>query len=250
MKKITLAALVATCGFMGSGLAQNANNSGEKEVPAFVREFQNLSEKKKKEFGKHFFEAQKLFNQKRVFECLDALADAKAIFAKHPGVLNLYGACYVEFRDFKKAAASFQQADKVSPNNQNVKFNLAEIAFVTKKYQESLDIFKEILAKNEQQDSSMVALMEFKMLLCQIKLGQVDKARAKVKKLSFKEDSPLYYYANAALDYYDDKATEAEEWLARARRVFGNGAALAPWQDTLIEFGYVKSFYGGDLEGS
>jgi hypothetical protein len=30
-----------------------------------------------------------------------------------------------------------------------------------------------------------------------------------------------------------------------AGRVFANPAVIAPWQDTLIEFGYIESFYGG-----
>jgi hypothetical protein len=31
-----------------------------------------------------------------------------------------------------------------------------------------------------------------------------------------------------------------------AVRVFNNPAVIAPWQDSLIEYGYIQSFYGGD----
>jgi hypothetical protein len=58
------------------------------------------------------------------------------------------------------------------------------------------------------------------------------------------DDSPFYYYAQAALAYESKNTLKAEEWLAIASRVFRNPAALASWQDTLIEFGYIKSFYG------
>ena len=31
-----------------------------------------------------------------------------------------------------------------------------------------------------------------------------------------------------------------------ANRIFQDPNILAPWQDTLVEYGYIKSFYGGD----
>jgi hypothetical protein len=39
---------------------------------------------------------------------------------------------------------------------------------------------------------------------------------------------------------------KAEEWLAIAGRIFQDPNVLAPWQDTLVEYGYIKSFYGDD----
>ena len=39
---------------------------------------------------------------------------------------------------------------------------------------------------------------------------------------------------------------KAEEWLAMAGRIFRDPNVLAPWQDTLVEYGYIKSFYGED----
>jgi hypothetical protein len=89
--------------------------------------------------------------------------------------------------------------------------------------------------------------VEFKLLLAKIKLGKIDEARQLADKYDYLDDNPYYYYAQAAIAYHDDKLAEAERWLGSARRVFRNPNALAPWQDTLIEFGYIKSFYGTDL---
>ena len=88
------------------------------------------------------------------------------------------------------------------------------------------------------------------MLLCKIKTDDMTGAEAIVAKTDFLDDSPLFYYGKAALEYAKDNGAEAEVWLARAGRIFRteDGGLLAPWQDTLIEFGYIKSFYGGDLE--
>ena len=44
--------------------------------------------------------------------------------------------------------------------------------------------------------------------------------------------------------YHDKDDSTAERWRTSARRIFRYPQILAPWEDTLIEFGYVKSFYG------
>ena len=58
-----------------------------------------------------------------------------------------------------------------------------------------------------------------------------------------------YYYAKAALAYEDNNLIKAEEWLATAGRIFQDPNVLAPWQDTLVEYGYIKSFYGDEAAG-
>ena len=54
------------------------------------------------------------------------------------------------------------------------------------------------------------------------------------------------FYAQAALAYEKEDLVKAEEWLAIANRIFQDPNVLAPWQDTLVEYGYIKSFYGDD----
>ncbi len=78
---------------------------------------------------------------------------------------------------------------------------------------------------------------------CKIKTGDLAGAEAIVAETDFLDDSPLFYFGKAALHYAKDDGVGAETWLARATRIFrsSNGGLLAPWQDTLIEFGYIKS---------
>ena len=88
--------------------------------------------------------------------------------------------------------------------------------------------------------------MEFKILLCKNKLGKKEEVTILAEKYDFLDDSPFYYYAKAALAYDAKDLVKAEEWLATAGRIFQDPNVLAPWQDTLIEYGYIKSFYGSD----
>ncbi|QTN33933.1 tetratricopeptide repeat protein [Akkermansiaceae bacterium] len=223
-----------------------APEEAAKELLPEQKEFLNLPEEERKEFAKNFGEASRFFQQKRIFECLEALREAEKIFSKSAELLNLRGSCYVEMRAFDKASAAFEEAVKISPKNTSIRFNIAEVLFVTKQWKEAHDLFQEILREIPENNMSLSRLVEFKILLCKKKLGQDEEVLIMAEKYDFQDDSPYYYYAKAALAYDEEKLLEAEEWLARANRIFRDPNIIAPWQDTLVEYGYIKSFYGDD----
>ena len=226
----------------------------KKEALQYQIDLDNLSDDKKKVCWTALVRAEQVFQQKRIFECLESINEAHQIYAKNPSSLNLQGACYVEFRNFEKARIAFNKAKKQDPENPNVLFNQAEIEFVTQNWQTSHDQFSVILpvyekkAEQDKRNESMRDLIRFKVLLCKLKLGDKEEAVAIIKDSTFLDDTPLFYYGKAAIAYSEERTVDAEVWLARAGRIFTQAASIAPWQDTLIEFGYIKSFYGGDLE--
>lgn len=220
---------------------------GKKKALQYQIDLDNLTAEQRQDYYTKLFKAQTLFNQKRIFETIAEINEVHQIYSKAPSSLNIQGACYVEFRNFEKAKASFKLALESHPDNPNVLFNLAEIDFVTQQWQESHDILNRLITEFPKQNESMIELIKFKIFLCKIKLDKQEEAKEIAAATSFLDDSPMHYYSNAAVEYADDNPSKAEEWLARASRVFSNNATIAPWQDTLIEFGYIKSFYGGDL---
>lgn len=206
--------------------------------------FLNLPEEKRKEFIKHLGEANRIFQQKRIFETLEELEKASAIFKDSPEIHNLRGSCYVEMRSFDKALAEFDKAASFSKNNPSIDFNIGEVYFVTKQWQKSLDVFEKVMKLLPPENLALGRLVEFKILLCKKKLGKQDEVTILAEKYDFLDDSPFYYYAKAALAYDEKNLIKAEEWLAMAGRIFRDPNVLAPWQDTLVEYGYIKSFYG------
>jgi len=221
----------------------------KQELNANQKAFLNLPEEKRKEFAKHLGEASRLFQAKRIFETLDELFKAEKIFTEAPEIYNLRGSCYVEFRDFDKAMEDFRRASKLSPGNPSVEFNIAEVLFVTKKWQEAHDAFEKLLTVLPPNDLSLGRLVEFKLLLCKEKLGKKNEVILLAGKYDYLDESPFYYFAQAALAYENNDLLKAEEWLAMSGRIFQDPNVLAPWQDTLVEFGYIKSFYGDDSAG-
>jgi len=210
--------------------------------------FSNLPEEKRTEFLQRLQEASKLFSQKRIFETLDELTKAEAIFPDSPELLNIRGSCFVEFRDFDSARRIFERALELSPDSATVLFNIAEVDFCARDWTKAEKEFIALMPKLVAEQSAMKNLVEFKILLCKLRTNQPEEARKMVDNHGFMDDTPYHFFAQAAIAFDDGDKVAAEEWLGRALRIFRNPQILAPWQDTLIEFGYIKSFYGGDLE--
>ena len=223
-------------------------DKAEKEVAQYRIDLDNLPLEQKKVYWNALVRAEQVFSQKRIFECLESIHEAELIYKNNPSALNLKGACYVEFRAFKKAATAFDTALVADPGNINVLFNKAEIDFVTQNWQAAHDQLVKLLPKYKGNQEDMKDLIIFKILLCKLKLDDKAGAEGLLKDTTFLGDTPLYYYGTAAIAYSEERTAVAEVWLARAGRIFNLPGIIAPWQDTLIEFGYIKSFYGGDLE--
>ncbi len=226
--------------------AEKAPVAGKQELLPNQQAFLNLPEESRKDWVKSLGEASRLFQQKRIFETLEEVDKAEKIFPDSPEIHNLRGSCFVEMRAFDKALAEYKKADALSKNNPSVEFNIAEVYFVTKEWQKALDLFEKIMKELPPENLALGRLAEFKILLCKKKLGKDDEATILAEKYDFLDDSPYYYYANAALAYDAKDLVKAEEWLQMANRIFQDPNVLAPWQDTLVEYGYIKSFYGDD----
>ena len=246
MKKLPFLLLLALLAPLSAQNESEPAAAGD-AAPALLpnqQAFLNLPEERRKEFAKHLGEATRVFQQKRVFECLDELEKAARIFADSPEIHNLRGSCYVEMRAFDKALAEFRKAGALSKDNPSIEFNIGEVHFVSKQWKQALEIFERVLKLLPPENIALGRLVEFKILLCKKKLGLNDEVTILAEKYDFLDDSPYYYYAQAALAYENNNLIEAEQWLARAGRIFRDPNILAPWQDTLVEYGYIKSFYG------
>lgn len=219
------------------------------ELTEAQREFTNLPEQKRIDYVNHVNEANRLFGQKRIFEALEQTDSARKIFDLNPDVLNMVASCYVEFRNFPKAREYYNKALALAPQSSVILFNIAELEFVSRNWQSCLEKLKVVLPLVPEAGLQTRRIIELKMLLCHISLNQVEEAKALANKYDpLRDDTPFYYYAQACLRYREKDLIKAEEFLQMANRIFENPAYIAPWQDTLIEYGYIASFYGGDQD--
>ncbi len=252
--KYTLSALFLTFALSFPSWAQDAAQikTNQNISPAelkIIQGFSNLPQEQRKEYAAQMTKAQNLFNQKRIFDTFQALDELDKIFPDHPASLNIRAAAYVEIRSFTKARALFEKALKITPNNQGLLFNIAEIDFVSKQWASAHDRFEKLVLNFPKGQKGMIRLCEFKLLLCKLKLKKVDEAKTLMNKYDEWDDSPFYFYSKAALLYHADKKDEANQEIRNAHIVWGKTKVLVPWQDTLFEFGYIKNIYtDGDEE--
>lgn len=234
-------------------LAQNDEESAtgisvDKMLPN-QRAFLNLPQEQREEFIKLYRETSRLISQQRILEALDSAIQATKVFEDSPEIHNMIGSCYVEIRSFDKALESFKTALELTANRDSILFNIGEVYFVTKQWEKSIATFEELLKLlPENKEFSLGRLAEFKILLCKLKLGETEEATVLANKYDFLDDSPFHYFAMAALSYENGDMVEAERSIGRAGRIFRNPAILSSWHDTMVEYGYIKSFYGGDHE--
>lgn len=278
MKKLALfTALVASTSLAFSQGDEN-KESPSKEATAqanqpsetmkkAIEAFSNLPQETRNEFIKKRSEAAVLFQNKRIFEALEATGALIEIFPDDPQVLNLRGACYVEIRDFERAQVEFKRSMDITGPSVNVVFNVAEIAFVTQKWQESLDKFTEALSLAPENALQMRRLIEFKIMLSHISLSKdsslseadrkkhAETVKEMAAKYDFRDNSPYHYYAQSAYAYSQDDKKQGDKFLFQGRRVYSGGLAqqISAWEDTMTEYGYIKNFYGNDanvIEGA
>lgn len=222
-----------------------------------INDFSNLPEAKRLEFLKKRQEVGTLFKNKRVIEAIELTREISTIFDSDPQVLNLRGACFVELRDFTKATESFKKSMSITGPSLNVLFNIGEVAFISEKWQESLDIFTQALDLAPKKSTDMRQIIEFKIMLSHVALSKSEalsdqekqmhlaKVAEYAKLYDFLDNSPYYYYASAAAAFSAGDQEKGNGLLGKARRVYAdNPAALASWEDTMAEYGYIQSFYG------
>ena len=221
------------------------------------KRFSNLPQEERQKYFKLKSDANRYFNNKRIFESMMKIYEMRTIFDKDPQASNLLGSIHIEFRNFSKAREIFENALETSNNNSFILFNLAEIDFCTRNWKSSLKRFEQTKEGTKKEPNlELNYLIDLKIMLCHLalskessvdseKVSHLAKAKKFTESLSYLNDSPSYYYAHAALAFYEDDTDKANGFLRNARTVFGNNInALASWNDTFIEYGYISSHYG------
>lgn len=231
-------------------------NSLKKREKARIA-FQKLTKNEQQTFISHKEKAHKFAQEKRTVESLHHALEASSIYNQDNSLMNLLGANYIELRDFKTARKYFLQTYQMSPLSAGATFNLSEVYFVSKDYQNALK-YLERAQKLSAVDTSISALtdiIQFKIELSHLALSNDTKLSQEARKKhreyfisandvrDYKDHSLLTYYGKAAVAFSQNNSTEAKQWLKKARYIFNNKQAHLPWLDTLLEFGYVSEIY-------
>jgi len=153
-----------------------------------------------------------------------ALTKLEAVNAKMPGdafVQNLLGAAYTKKKDYATAQKYFDKSLEKQPDFFPAKFNVGEILFLQRRYAEALAYFEKMQERDSQNE-----LLQFKVFLCDLQLGDGDKAAKALKNIKYPGDTPAWYYGQAAWASKNGDKKKALEYVTGAQYIFGPKTAL------------------------
>jgi Tfp pilus assembly protein PilF len=146
---------------------------------------------------------------------LTLVNDAVKNNPKSFAALTLRGMIYSQKKDWINAQSDFNSALTLDPNNMVVKFNLGEICFVQKQYDQARARFLPL-----ESDPAMGDFATYKVFLCDLFGGHEDVAAKELAVFNSVESHPSYYFGNAAWDLYNKKTEDARGWLQSAANIY------------------------------
>jgi predicted Zn-dependent protease len=168
---------------------------------------------------------------KQFDQALTKLVVLEKAHPNDPLVLNLIGACHVKKKDYAKAEPYFQKALENSPGFFPALYNLGEVMFLKKDFAAARGHFQSMRASDKRNE-----LLQFKVVLCDLELGENDRAKKVMNAIKYPGDSPAWYYAQAAWELKNGKRAKAREYIAGARYIFGDKTAL--FDESFADLGY------------
>jgi tetratricopeptide (TPR) repeat protein len=192
-------------------------------------------------------EAHKLQQKQDSFGALQKLDEADAIAPGSPMIANVRGSIYTAppLRDYAKARECFEAAEKALPAAFEPKFNKTELLFVEHKYAEAEAAFAKLLTDFPKLREEIRHLIQFKVIVSQLKQGKLDAAKKNSAEFTFMDDTPAYYYTKAAFAFQTPDTDEARKWAGKAAKIF-KPQDNAVYLDTLMESGWLSSISSGD----
>jgi tetratricopeptide (TPR) repeat protein len=197
----------------------------------------------KKQVTELLGEAYNLQTRKRFVDALTKLGEAEALDPENPEVYNLRGSIYLgaQIRNVELARADFNKAKELSPDQIPPFFNLAETEFVAGNFAAAETSFTGLVEKFPRMPLSMRHLVHFKILVSMAKQQKLTEGEAYLAKhFGFLDDTPAYYFAKGVLAIENKRATEGNEWMAKAQIIFKK-PDNAPYLDSLMESHYIHS---------
>ena len=164
-----------------------------------------------------------------------ALAKVNAALQIDPRSLEAYrlrGNIYASQKKWDLAMKDYLTGVQLDPTNLSIKFNVAELNFMQKRYEEARPGFLAL-----QHDADMGDLSAYKVFLCDLFGGHPDVAAKELDAFNQVGSNPSYYFANAAWALHEEKDDDARGWLASAAHIYPPGK-FKIYSASLLELGY------------
>jgi len=152
----------------------------------------------------------------------EALKQLDAIDARQPDLAaakNLRGVILMRQGNYDQAEAALTQASKIDPKFWNARFNLAEIPFLKKDWEEARKRFEQLLSTGQSDLAKEASqLIQYKILLTYLMEGKSNMVDSILAKLELSPDTPAVDYVKAAVALQQKNEAEAKDWITAAEK--------------------------------
>jgi tetratricopeptide (TPR) repeat protein len=143
----------------------------------------------------------------------------------------------LELGSYEEARSSYEKLAGLMPEKTTFTlFNIGEVYFREGKYDEALANFRRYLVNES--NASKKSLAQWKILLCNLKLGREKEANQFINSLEPQPFEPIYYYAHAARDFALGSKKEAHKDLIKAYRIYDDSTNTI-YAESLIHLGWL-----------
>ncbi len=215
------------------------------ETPADLPGLENLSDEQKRTLVAGMGEVSNFLRGVRWQEALERLGELEIAVGNNHYIENLRGAVFTRMRNFDKARVHFAKALELAKNLDaeafHPKFNMAELDFVTKKWDAARESFQKLLKDPGKPGTGSDTLINFKIMICDLQQKREAEADKILKTFDqYDADSPAYYYGNAVKMFIKDDKEGANEWLESAKRIYPKEVNEV-YNDSLVEMGWLET---------
>ncbi len=203
--------------------ATTADKTAPDDMPQWMVGFTNLPEKERIKYLTLFQQAKDDFFARNWFSCLEKLDNAEQIYKGNPHIHTLRGSCYMEIGSYDTALQEYNKVEAIQPNDITNKANIATLAMLQGKYEESIKIFRQIL-ETLPSDSTpeLLNVLKFKIYTCLVKLGKDQEAAKYAAEADMMEDSPRFYFMEAVRYLQDKNMNKGIQSIRTAEKIFGS----------------------------
>jgi tetratricopeptide (TPR) repeat protein len=162
-------------------------------------------------------ESYQAFMKGELDTALDKASEIIKLNSRNKQAHLLRASIYARQQQWDKADYDYEMALVTDPADAIVKFDLAELKFMQKKYDEARPGFALL-----QSDKDLGDFATYKVLLCDLFGAHEDIAAKDLEAINKVGGNPSYYFGNAAWDLVHNKTDDAGDWLKSASRIYAN----------------------------
>jgi len=178
-------------------------------------------------------QAFQLLEQKQFDAAMDKVNAALQAGPQSPAALGLRGNIYAEEKLWDQAEKDYRTALQLDGKNLQIKFNLAELQFMQKNYDNARAGFTVL-----KQDPDLGDLAAYKVFLCDLFSGHEEVASQELDAFNQVGSNASYYFGNAAWSLAHQKPEDARGWLQSASNIYA-ADKFRLYAASLFDLGYL-----------